>query len=192
MVRSKHFVSAAVLIPLDFSHIVRWLEEDAISVGRTLIVFIDVYVVLLSIAFVGWVESDRHFIIIRKSFFQDSGIVALIKSLDLILRFKYILDIIIVWALESKICITHNPVVLGGRVAFKFVLLFGGEDFPQDACHHVASRLQFIGSADQMHIDKTKNFVEELELEQEPAFVTYYSQHTLSQVVNYWSAMKKI
>jgi len=43
-----------------------------------------------------------------------------------------------------------------------------------------------------MHIDKTKNFVKELELEQESPLISEDTHHPHSQVVNYWSAMKKI
>lgn len=165
VIRPEHFVFAAVLVELHIASSVLLLEENSVCKRSALLFFVDVDWILMVVALVGWVEFDRQFIVERKPFLQNSSIVALVKSLKLILWFKDLFNVLGEGALEPEISVPQDPVVMRCRIAFKFVVLFGRSDFSNDAGHHLASSVQFISAADQVHIDKAKDFVEELELE---------------------------
>jgi hypothetical protein len=123
VIRSEHFVFAAILVEVDISSGVLLLEENSIGKRGALLVFVDIDSILMMVALVSRVEFDRQLIVERKLFFQNSGIVALVKSLKLILRFKNMFNVLGEGALEPEISVPHDPVVLRCSIAFKFVFL---------------------------------------------------------------------
>ena len=133
VIRSEYFIFAAILIELNISSGILLLEENSVGKRSALLVFVDIDIILMMVALVGRVEIYRKLIVERKPFFQNSGIVALVKSLKLILRFKDLVNVLGKGALEPEISVPHDPVVLRCRIAFKFVFLFGRSDFPKNA-----------------------------------------------------------
>lgn len=171
MVTSKLLINARVFVVSCFAFRVLF-EQNSISVGRALVIFVHIDVVLVITSFISREKVDWLLHVVRETIIFVQGNKKFVVNWKKLCRFLNIINVLNVSTKESEVQISNNEIEVMPCISLNCV---GFGNFRlnlfKNISHHLNSFVSSNSASCQMAINKAKSVLIQSELNAHSPFV---------------------